>query len=131
ALHASGDPPLVNPALTGTPLAEATEPASVAAVVAVPGPLRISDADPPMVTARYIAIVDEDSGAMLFSQGPDVQVPPASITKIATTTVALQREPNINRVIPITVDGGAMAARDGSQVMGLEPGEQLHLETLL
>lgn len=128
ALHASGDPPLVDPSLIDTALAEATEPVAVGAVAV---PLRISDADPPAVTARYIAIVDQDSGAMLFGQGPDVQVPPASVTKIATTMVALQREPNISRVIPISVDGGAMAARDGSQVMGLEPGEQLRLETLL
>lgn len=94
-------------------------------------PTRVRDGDPPQVTARYIAIVDEDSGAMLFDQGADVRVPPASVTKIATALLALQREPDLQRVIPITIDGGEMAAQDGSQVIGLEPGERLRLETLL
>ncbi|MSQ24291.1 MAG: D-alanyl-D-alanine carboxypeptidase [Chloroflexi bacterium] len=96
-----------------------------------PAPARVSEGDPPPVTAPFVAIVDEDSGAMLYSQQPEVRVPIASTTKIATTLVALEREPDLQRVIPITIDGGAMAAADGSQVMGLEPGEQLHLETLL
>lgn len=94
-------------------------------------PARINDADPPPVTAPYIAIVDEDSGALLYGHDPDTQVPIASTTKIATTLVALRREPDLQRVIPVTVDGPAMSAQDGSQVMGIEPGEQLHLETLL
>lgn len=114
------------PGATWLVIAESPE-----SVVAVGGPARVSDDAPPTVTARHVAIVDEDSGALLYGDGPDVQVPPASVTKIATTLVALQREPDLGRIIPITVDGGEMAARDGSQVIGLEPGEQLRLETLL
>lgn len=91
----------------------------------------MSDADPPPVTARYVAIVDEDSGALLFGREPDARAPPASTTKIATTLVALQAEPDLGRIIPITVNGFEMAAQDGSQVMGLEPGEELSLQTLL
>ena len=94
-------------------------------------PVRISDAEPPYVTAYYVAIVDEGSGTLLYGDSPDVRTPPASVTKIATTLLALQREPDLSRVIPITVDGLAMAAADGSQVIGLAPGERLRLETLL
>lgn len=129
ALHASGEPSLPEVSVAHPQLLETAELPSP--VVTLTGPTRVSDAAPPAVTARHVAIVDEDSGAMLYSKGPDEQVAPASVTKIATTLVALQREPDLGRVIPITVDGGAMAAQDGSQVMGLEPGEQLRLETLL
>jgi D-alanyl-D-alanine carboxypeptidase len=34
-------------------------------------------------------------------------------------------------MVPITISGPAMAARDGSSIMGLEPGERLSLLTLL
>jgi D-alanyl-D-alanine carboxypeptidase len=96
-----------------------------------PAPLRISDTEPPAVSARYISIVDEASGAQLWEQGGDVRVAPASVTKIATTMLALKREPDLSRIIPITINGPEMAARDGSQIIGLEPGEQLSLKTLL
>lgn len=112
------------------PLVGPVRPALLEAPLA-PSPVRVSEAEPPPVTARYIAIVDEASGALLYDQGADVRVPPASVTKIATTVVALQREPDLGRIIPITVSGPEMAAQDGSQIIGLEPGERLRLDTLL
>jgi D-alanyl-D-alanine carboxypeptidase len=58
-------------------------------------------------------------------------VAPASITKMMTTLVALEREPDIERTIAATIDGPAMAARDGSSIMGLTPGHRVSLKTLL
>jgi D-alanyl-D-alanine carboxypeptidase/LysM repeat protein len=94
-------------------------------------PRRINDAAPPDVTAQYVAIVDEDSGELLFGHAEHDRVAPASITKIATTLVALEREPDLDRRFDATISGSAMAARDGSSIMGLEPGENVSLATLL
>jgi serine-type D-Ala-D-Ala carboxypeptidase (penicillin-binding protein 5/6) len=123
-------PMLTEPALAPPSVIAAPAP-SMPEVSLLAAPIRVREADPPPVTAKYIAIVDEGSGSLLFEQGGDVRVPPASVTKIATTLVALQREPDLGRVIPITVNGPEMAAADGSQIIGLEPGERLRLETLL
>ena len=98
---------------------------------ATPGPRRVGQAPRPPVTAQYIAIVDDASGELLYGQDEHVRVAPASVTKIATTLVALQREPNLGRRIPVSVSGSAMAARDRSSIMGLEPGREVSLTTLL
>jgi D-alanyl-D-alanine carboxypeptidase len=100
-------------------------------VPTVPGPRRISDAPPPAVSARYIAVVDEASGQLLYGQDEHARVAPASITKILTTLVALEAEPNLARRIPITISGAEMNRRDGSSIMGIEPGLELSLSTLL
>jgi D-alanyl-D-alanine carboxypeptidase len=94
-------------------------------------PRRIAEAEPPEVTAQFVAIVDEDSGELLFGHAEHDRVAPASITKIATTLVALEREPDLDRRFDATISGSAMAARDGSSIMGLEPGENISLATLL
>jgi D-alanyl-D-alanine carboxypeptidase len=60
-----------------------------------------------------------------------VSVPQASTTKIATTIVALERSPDLARRIKVTVSASAMAARDGSSTMGIEPGRSVGLDTLL
>jgi D-alanyl-D-alanine carboxypeptidase len=113
------------------PVEAADEPNTLALAALPVGPLRVSDAPPPAVTARYVAIVDEASGALLYGRDEHLRVAPASVTKIATTLVALQREPDLARRVPVTVDGPAMARRDGSSIMGLEPGENVSLLTLL
>jgi D-alanyl-D-alanine carboxypeptidase len=105
--------------------------AAKAAVELPPAPRRVSDAPPPPVTANFVAILDEASGKILHGHGEHTRVAPASVTKIATTLVALEREPDLGRPIPVTISGSAMAARDHSSIMGLEPGGQVSLRTLL
>lgn len=94
-------------------------------------PHRVRDTDPPDVSAGHIAIIDEASGQLLYGLDPDTEVPQASTTKIATTIVALEHSPDLSRRIPVTVSATAMAARDGSSTMGLEPGRSVSLDTLL
>src|SRR3569833_2018201 len=52
---------------------------------------RQSPAAPPLVSAEEIAVVDEDSGLMLYGLAPHNQEAPASTTKIATADVALRQ----------------------------------------
>ncbi|MGI9148283.1 MAG: D-alanyl-D-alanine carboxypeptidase family protein [Chloroflexota bacterium] len=105
-------------------------PATADSALSAP-PRRVSDAPAPETTAVHIAIVDENSGQLLYSELPYTEVPQASTTKIATTIVALERAPDLSRRIPVTVSAMAMAARDGSSTMGIEPGRSLTLDTLL
>jgi D-alanyl-D-alanine carboxypeptidase len=94
-------------------------------------PQRVSDAAAPDTTAVHIAIVDDASGQLMYGEAPYTEVPQASTTKIATTIVALEREPDLSRRIKVTVSASAMVARDGSSTMGIEPGHSVSLDTLL
>jgi hypothetical protein len=94
-------------------------------------PQRLNDSAAPDTTAVHIAIVDDASGQLIYGEAPYTEVPQASTTKIATTIVALEREPNLNRRIKVTVSASAMVARDGSSTMGIEPGRSVSLDTLL
>lgn len=94
-------------------------------------PQRVGDDDAPHVTARHVAIIDEASGQLLYSLAPYTEVAQASTTKIATTIVALERSPDLSRRIKVTISATAMAARDGSSTMGIEPGRSVSLDTLL
>jgi D-alanyl-D-alanine carboxypeptidase len=94
-------------------------------------PKRLGDTPAPYVSALHVAIIDEASGRLMYSEDPYARVPQASTTKIATTIVALERSPDLNRRIRITVSAMAMANRDGSSTMGIEPGRSVSLDTLL
>ena len=116
---------------TATPLSSPTDAPRPAFQSVIAAPRRVSEAPPPEATAQDVAILDEDSGALLYGWHEHDRVAPASITKIATTLVALEREPDLGRRVDVTVSGSQLAARTGSSIMGLEPGENVSLQTLL
>jgi D-alanyl-D-alanine carboxypeptidase len=118
-------PPLA-PVIRIAPPDAATRPTPVAN-----GPHQTGTDPPPHVTAPHVAVLDEASGALLYSVDPFAREAPASITKIVTTIVALEHEPNIKKVYRTTVSASALAACDGSSIMGLEPDDHVSLETLL
>jgi D-alanyl-D-alanine carboxypeptidase len=97
----------------------------------VPGPSPQAAEPAPHVTAAHVAVVDEASGNLLYAQDAFARVAPASITKIVTTIVALERGPDVKTIFPTTVSASALVACDGSSVMGLEPDDHVKLETLL
>jgi D-alanyl-D-alanine carboxypeptidase len=118
-------PPLV-PVIRITPPDTPTQPTPV-----VNGPRQTGADPPPHVTAPHVAVLDEGSNALLYSVDPFAREAPASITKIVTTIVALERQPDIKKVFTTTVSSSALAACDGSSIMGLEPDDHVTLETLL
>jgi D-alanyl-D-alanine carboxypeptidase len=118
-------PPLV-PVVRIAPPVAAIQPTPVSG-----GPRQESSDPPPNVTARSVAVLDEVSGALLYQREPFIRAAPASITKIATTIVALERVPDIKRVFTTSVSASNLIACDGSSVMGLEPNDRVRLETLL
>lgn len=102
------------------------------AVEAPPGaPRRVKDEPPPNVSAHAVAVVDEATGELLYGQHPHMPLPPASTTKIMTAIVALERGADLARTFTAAFSASEMVARDGSSVMGMEPGEELSLRLLL
>ncbi len=94
-------------------------------------PQRMGDTPAPDTTAIHIAIIDDASGQLIYGEQPYTEVPEASVTKIATTIVALERAPDLSQRVDVTVSASAMVARDGSSTMGIEPGRSVSLDTLL
>lgn len=76
-------------------------------------------------SASY-AVIDADTGRLLFGSSPHVKMPIASLTKMWTALVAIE---NADINMEVTVSNEA-ALTEGSSIY-LEPGEKVKLETLL
>jgi len=94
-------------------------------------PQRVLPIAPPPVSAGQVAVVDDTSGLLLYGSAAHAREAPASTTKIATAIVTFEHADSLDTAVRITVNGPAMAAADGSSIMGLTPGERLTLHTLL
>ena len=83
------------------------------------------------VQAKGAVLMDADSGKVLFAQGAEQELPPASVTKIMTMLLILEgvEQGRISLDDAVTVSENA-ASMGGSQ-MYLEPGEQHTVEELL
>jgi D-alanyl-D-alanine carboxypeptidase (penicillin-binding protein 5/6) len=95
------------------------------------GPRREGSDPPPRVSSANVAVLDEASASLLYAQDAFARRPPASLTKIVTTIVALDRGPDLKTNFTTTVSASALVSCDGSSVMGLEPDDHVKLETLL
>ncbi|GAC1315501.1 MAG: hypothetical protein NVSMB2_07240 [Chloroflexota bacterium] len=118
-------PPLA-PAIHIPPATDLTRPTP-----GTTGPRREGAESPPRVSAPNVVVLDDASGSLLYAQDPVSRRAPASITKIATTIVALERQPDLDTVYTTTVSASSLIPCDGSSVMGLEPEDHVKLRTLL
>jgi D-alanyl-D-alanine carboxypeptidase len=118
--------PLLAPFVRISQATSPTQPTPVAN-----GPRREGADPPPRVSSSHIAVLDEDSASLLYAQDAFARRAPASVTKIVTTIVALERGPDLKSVFTTTVSASALVPCDGSSVMGLEPDDHVKLETLL
>jgi D-alanyl-D-alanine carboxypeptidase len=94
------------------------------------GPVGLSRAKvPPVpaVPASGVAVVDGDSGALVWGKNVHTALPPASMTKIMTALLALQAG-HLDQIVTSDVDASKLA---GDSVMGLRPTERLSLRDLL
>lgn len=87
-------------------------------------------ADPPVVSATAVAVIEEPCHAMVHSYNARARLSPASLTKIATALVATEHV-NLAQTVSITVDGGALSASSNATIMGLQPGQRLGMVDLL
>lgn len=84
----------------------------------------------PFVSARSIAIVEGGCGAMIYGRDEHLRLPPASLTKMMTAAIAVERA-DLDMTITARVDSAKLADDTGSTIMGLVPGMQLTLRDLL
>lgn len=116
------------------------DPTTSAALVAVTAPgrplplfwsgapaLREGATAAPTIGALGAIVMDEASGAVLYEKDAHRQVPPASLTKIATAILAAERG-DLDRDVVVDVDSRTMR---GSTVMGLIPGDRYTMRDLL
>lgn len=121
---------LAGGSITGSPLApQSVEPqgALLPPPSAAAPTLRPDAPAPPAVSARAAVIVDEASAAILVERDAQVPLPPASLTKIATAIVVIDRLP-LENWVETDVDSREMR---GSSVMGLQPGDWFTARDLL
>ncbi|MGI9149759.1 MAG: D-alanyl-D-alanine carboxypeptidase family protein [Chloroflexota bacterium] len=94
-------------------------------------PQRYLPIAPPRVTAPEVAVVDDDTGLLLYGRDPHAREAPASTTKIATAMVTLDHAQSLDASVTVSIDGEDMALSDGSSIMGLSPGQHVTIRTLL
>ena len=96
----------------------------------VPSPSYGSDAPPPAVRGLAATVIEASCGAPLYEKNACAQLPPASLTKMMTALIVVQRD-DLARVVDVQVNGALMVASSGASIMGLEPGMRLSLQDLM
>ncbi len=107
--------------------APTSAPPVVAVAPPVLGPTKVGDEEPPYVSAEYAVLVDGASGQVLWEYDGYGRVAPASLTKIVTAQLALEQV-SLDERVTVNVDSRTMWE---STVMGLVPGENVAMRTLL
>lgn len=98
-------------------------------VVAPPALLEYAVDDSYYVRAKASALVDLDAGALLYGSNIDNQIYPASLTKIMTCMIALERG-KLDDILTVSSTSQQDLVIGGSTA-GLKVGEQLSLRELL
>lgn len=86
--------------------------------VAAPGPLWAAETAVSQVQAKEAVLLDEGSGRVLFSKNSSLRVAPASLTKVMTALLVLEKG-NLDQKVYIS----RRAAETGESTVWLEPGE--------
>ena len=85
--------------------------------------------DAPKINAASAIVIDIDTGDILYEKSPHAQLYPASITKVLTCLLAIEKGDE-NDIL--TVSNSVMSqVEEGSSAIGLEAGEQLSLKDAL
>ncbi|NMA54370.1 MAG: D-alanyl-D-alanine carboxypeptidase [Firmicutes bacterium] len=94
--------------------------------IIVSGPVRAVAPSKPELVAQAAALIDADTGRLLYTKNPDLKLPVASTTKILTALLVLERGSLTDKV---TISEKA-AFQEGSS-MYTSPGETYTVEELL
>ena len=89
-------------------------------------PVRVA---PPVLSAQAAIVVDDASGAVLFDHQSRLSLPPASLTKIATAALAIDRG-KLDAVVTIDFPLDSPALDDATE-MGLKGGDRFKLRDLI
>ena len=88
-------------------------------------------AGPPVVTAAAWAVVDADSGELLFGHDEDVKRQQASVTKLMTALLVLERAASTPGFLAETVNVSARAGTEMGSTAQLRPGDRVSVGELL
>ncbi|MDR2094820.1 MAG: D-alanyl-D-alanine carboxypeptidase [Treponema sp.] len=96
-------------------------------------PLGLPDA--PELGSRSAVVMDTSTGALLFSKDPDVEIPPASLTKLMTIHILLEEiaagRANLEEVLNPPEASWAENQPEHSSLMFLHAGQSLTLRELI
>lgn len=122
---------LAEPDDTSSTVSEPTEPASSAVTGITPPPELLDYAvdDTYYVRAKASALIDLDAGALLYGGNIDAQIYPASLTKIMTCMIALERG-NLDDILTVS-ESSQQDLVIGGSTANLKVGEQISLRELL
>lgn len=115
------------PAPTATPSAPIPTPVPLQPAAGAAPPVRSGDAQSPEVAAHAAVVIDGASAEVLYDKAAHESLPPASLTKIMTAILVIERIPT-ETVVEVDVDSRKMT---GSSVMGLVPGDHYSVYNLL
>ncbi len=93
-------------------------------------PLKVLAAPDPVVSAPSAILVDAKTGQVLYEKNADDKLPPASITKIMTMLIAVEKMEAGELSLEDQVSVSAYAANIGGTRLFLEPGEVRTVEEL-
>ncbi len=119
--------PTPTSAPTATPLPATDTPVLASVTPTRAAPTNTGASAPPQVNAWSVAVIDEESGALLYSRDPHRRMAPASLTKIFTALVALKHG-DLGQNIKVQFDQAELV---DSTLMGIKPGDTYTLEDLL
>lgn len=122
---------LAEPDNTSSTVSEPTESASSAVTGITPPPALLDYAvdDTYYVRAKASALIDLDAGALLYGGNIDAQIYPASLTKIMTCMIALERG-NLDDILTVS-ESSQQDLVIGGSTANLKVGEQISLRELL
>ena len=90
-----------------------------------------STASRQILNVRSAVLMDARTGKILYSQNPDVRIPPASLTKIMSMMVTFDAIRSGKVKLSEQIRVSRHAARQGGSRMGLRAGERVSLNRLL
>jgi len=109
-----------------TPVPPFGSPSPFVSVLHTPAP---SAADP-MVAAPSAVLADLDTGQLLWTKEPGQQLPIASVTKIMTALLILERT-DPEEVVTVSGEAASGGPTTGISNLGLQAGERVRVEDLL
>ncbi|MBI2952705.1 MAG: D-alanyl-D-alanine carboxypeptidase [Chloroflexi bacterium] len=120
-------PGAVQPGKISAPLIPTAFPTFTPTPTPVPGPVKKNSATAPTVSAIGAVAIDEASGSVLYDKNSRLRRAPASVTKIITAIVAVQRG-NVGDVVEVKYDPSELV---DSTLMGVDNRDRVTLEDLL
>jgi D-alanyl-D-alanine carboxypeptidase (penicillin-binding protein 5/6) len=91
---------------------------------------QLTGTPPPEIAGKAAAVIEAACGTMIYGVNENQHLPPASLAKMVTAMVTMERT-RLTDMVDIKLNGWDLAADDGSSIMGLEAGMRLSVRDLL